>query len=78
MIIPLDDEVLLEKSSEKELSDDDQADTVIATVLKLGPDVKGIKVGDKVIVKALSYDEIEVRRKPYLLTKRQNIRAIIT
>ncbi|MEO8691836.1 MAG: co-chaperone GroES [Candidatus Saccharimonas sp.] len=48
---------------------------VLAEVVAVGPDVKGVKVGDKVIHKSYSATEITIGNVEYLILKEEDILA---
>lgn len=48
---------------------------VVATVKAVGPDVKAVKVGDKILYKEYSTTEIKVDGKEYLVVKEEDVLA---
>lgn len=48
-----------------------------AVVEAVGPDVKGIKKGDKIVYKEYSTTELKVDGKQYLLVKEEDVLATI-
>ncbi len=50
---------------------------VLAVVQAVGPDVKGIKKGDKIIYKEYSTTELKIDAVEYLIVKEEDILATI-
>ena len=48
-----------------------------ATVESIGPDVKNIKVGDKIIFKEYTTTDIKIDNQEYLIVKEEDILATI-
>ena len=48
-----------------------------ATVEAVGPDVKGIKKGDKIIFKEYSTTELKIDGKEYLIVKEEDVLATV-
>jgi chaperonin GroES len=48
-----------------------------ATVEAVGPDVKGIKKGDKIIYKEYSTTELKIDGKEYLIVKEEDVLATV-
>jgi len=59
------------------LPDNAKEKPVMASVVAVGPDVKGVKTGDKVVYKEYSTTELKVDGKEYLLVKEEDILAKI-
>lgn len=59
------------------LPDNAKEKPVAATVEAVGPDVKGIKKGDKILYKEYSTTEIKVEGTEYLIVKEEDILATI-
>lgn len=59
------------------LPDNAKEKPVLADVKAVGPDVKGIKVGDKIIYKEYSTTEIKVDGTEYLLVKEEDVLATV-
>lgn len=49
----------------------------VAKVLKVGKDVKEIKVGDRIVYKSYSTTEVKVEDKEYILVKEEDILATV-
>lgn len=50
---------------------------VLADVKAVGPDVKGIKVGDKIIYKEYSTTELTIDGTEYLIVKEEDVLATV-
>lgn len=50
---------------------------VSATVKAIGPEVKGIKVGDRVVYKEYSVTEFKVDAVEYLIVKEEDVLAVL-
>jgi len=57
------------------LPDNAKEKPVMAEVVAVGPDVKGVKAGDKVVYKEYSTTELKVDGTEYLLVKEEDILA---
>ena len=57
------------------LPDSAKEKAIVATVEAVGPDVKGLKVGDKVVYKEYTVTEIKVDNKEYLILKEEDVLA---
>lgn len=49
----------------------------IAKVLAVGPDIKDLKVGDRIVYGGYSNEDIKIEGKEYVLIKLENIYATI-
>lgn len=59
------------------LTDNAQEKPKIAKVLAVGKDVKQVKVGDRVVFKSYSTNEIKVGAEEYILIKEEDILATV-
>jgi len=59
------------------LPDNAKEKPVLAEVKAVGPDVKGIKVGDKIIYKEYSTTELKIDGVEYLLVKEEDVLATV-
>jgi len=50
---------------------------VLAKVEAVGPDVKGIKVGDKIVYKEYSTTELKIDGTEYLIVKEEDVLATV-
>ena len=83
MIKPLTDRVVakkdqpLEKTKSGILLGEAKESPAYAVVEAVGPDVKSIKKGDKIIFKEYSTTEVELDDEKYLILKEEDILATI-
>lgn len=59
------------------LPDSAKEKPVFATVEAVGPDVKGIKKGDKIVYKEYSTTELKVNDVEYLIVKEEDVLATV-
>ena len=59
------------------LPDNAKEKPVVAEVKAIGPDVKGIKVGDKIIYKEYSTTELTIDATEYLVVKEEDVLATL-
>jgi chaperonin GroES len=59
------------------LPDNAKEKPVLAKVVAVGPDVKGIKIGDKIIYKEYSTTELKVEGTEYLIVKEEDVLATV-
>lgn len=59
------------------LPDNAKEKPVLAVVQAVGPDVKGIKVDDKIIYKEYSTTELTIDRVEYLIIKEEDVLATV-
>ena len=83
-IKPLADRVVAvrEKAASKTASgiylpDGAKEKPVMATVEAVGPDVKGIKIGDRILYKEYSTTEIKIDGVEYLIVKEEDVLATV-
>jgi chaperonin GroES len=83
-IKPLADRVVAVREAQKTqtasgiyLPDNAKEKPVLAEVKAVGPDVKGIKVGDKIIYKEYSTTELTVEGAEYLIVKEEDVLATV-
>ena len=83
-IKPLGDRVVAarEKAPEKTASglylpEDAKEKPVAATVLAVGPDVKHVKVSDKILYKEYSTTEVKINDTDYLIVREEDILGTI-
>lgn len=50
---------------------------VLAIVQAVGPDVKGVKVGEKIVYKEYSTTELKINGTDYLIVKEEDILATV-
>ncbi len=59
------------------LPDSAKEKPAFAVVEAVGPDVKGIKVGDKIVHKDYSATELKIDGKEYLIVKEEDVLATV-
>jgi len=59
------------------LPDNAKEKPVLAEVKAVGPDVKGIKLGDKIVYKEYSTTELTIDGTEYLIVKEEDVLATI-
>jgi chaperonin GroES len=70
-------EVASKTASGLYLPDNAKEKPVMASVVAAGPDVKSIKVGDKIVYKEYSTTELKIDGKEYLIVKEEDVLATI-
>ena len=83
-IKPLADRVVAKKEAETKttasgilLGESNAEKSNIATVESVGPDVKNVKKGDKIIFREYSATEVKVNNDEYLIIKEEDILATL-
>jgi chaperonin GroES len=83
-IKPLADRVVAVREAQKTqtasgiyLPDASKEKPSVAVVQAVGPDVKGIKVGDKIIYKEYSTTELKIDNTEYLIVKEEDVLATV-
>jgi chaperonin GroES len=83
-IKPLADRVVAEREEAQTktasgfyLPDNAKEKPVIAKVVAVGPTVKSLKVGDKIVYKEYSTTELKIDSKEYLIVKEEDVLATI-
>lgn len=59
------------------LPDNAKEKPVMATVEAIGPDVKSLKVGDKIVYKEYSTTELKINDTEYLIVKEEDVLATV-
>ena len=59
------------------LPDNAKEKPVLATVVAIGPDVKSLAIGDKIVYKEYSTTELKIDDKEYLIVKEEDVLATI-
>jgi chaperonin GroES len=59
------------------LPDNAKEKPVVASVVAIGPDVKTIKVGDKILYKEYSTTEVKIDDTEYLIVKAEDVLATL-
>jgi chaperonin GroES len=83
-ITPLSDRVVAqrEEASAKTASglylpDNAKEEPKVARVVAVGPDVKDIKKGDRILFKEYSTTEVKIDREEYLIVKAEDVLATV-
>jgi chaperonin GroES len=83
-IKPLADRVVAERveaaaktASGLYLPDNSKEKPVLAKVVAVGPDVKSLKVGDKIVYKEYSTTELKIEGTEYLIVKEEDVLATV-
>lgn len=74
-VVAVREEVATKTASGIYLPDAAKEKPVLAKVMAIGPDVKGIKVGDRIIYKEYSVTELKVEGTEYLIVKEEDVLA---
>jgi chaperonin GroES len=59
------------------LPDNAKEKPMLATVAAVGPDVKSLKVGDKIVYKEYSTTELKIDGTEYLIVKEEDVLATV-
>jgi chaperonin GroES len=59
------------------LPDNSKEKSTTANVIAVGPTVKGIKIGDKIVYKEYSVTELKIDKKEYLIVKEEDVLATV-
>jgi chaperonin GroES len=59
------------------LPDNAKEKPVLAKVVAIGPDVKALKVGDKIVYKEYSTTELKIDGTEYLIVKEEDVLATV-
>ncbi len=74
-VVAVRDEAKTQTASGIYLPDNAKEKPVLAIVKAVGPDVKGIKVDDKIIYKEYSTTELKIDGVEYLIVKEEDVLA---
>lgn len=74
-VVAVREEIATKTASGIYLPDTAKEKPVLAKVAAIGPDVKGIKVGDRIIYKEYSVTELKVEGTDYLIVKEEDVLA---
>jgi chaperonin GroES len=74
-VVAVRDEPKTQTASGIYLPDNAKEKPMLAAVKAIGPDVKGIKVGDKIIYKEYSTTELKIDGVEYLIVKEEDVLA---
>jgi len=59
------------------LPDNAKEKPVLAKVMAIGPDVKSLKIGDKIVYKEYSTTELKINDIEYLIVKEEDVLATV-
>ena len=76
-VVAVREEVKTQTASGLYLPDSSKEKPVLADVVAVGPTVKDLKVGDKIIYKEYSTTELKVDGKDYLIMKEEDVLATV-
>ena len=76
-VVATREEVKNQTASGLYLPDTAKEKPVIATVVAIGPDVKQVAVGDKIVYKEYATTELKVDQTEYLIVKEEDILATV-
>ncbi len=76
-VVAVREEAQTKTASGLYLPDNAKEKPSLAKVEAIGPDVKGIKVGDKIIYKEYSTTELKIDGTEYLIVKEEDILATV-
>lgn len=76
-VVAMRDAVQTQTASGIYLPDNAKEKPVLAKVVAIGPDVKGIKVNDKIVYKEYSTTELKIDGTEYLIVKEEDILATV-
>lgn len=76
-VVAVREEAQSKTSSGLYLPDNAKEKPVIAKVAAIGPDVKSLKVGDRIIYKEYSTTDLKVEDQEYLIVKEEDVLATI-
>jgi len=76
-VVAVREEALAKTASGLYLPDNAKEKPVIATVVAIGPDVKSLKVGNKIVYKEYSTTELKINDSEYLIVKEEDVLATV-
>ena len=76
-VVAVREEAATKTASGIYLPDNAKEKPVVAKVEAVGPDVKGIKVGDKIVYKEYSTTELKINGTEYLIVKEEDVLATV-
>lgn len=76
-VVAVREEAKTQTASGIYLPDNAKEKPVLAMVAAVGPDVKGIKVGDKIVYKEYSTTELTIDGTEYLIVKEEDVLATV-
>lgn len=76
-VVAVQEAVELKTASGLYLPDNAQEKPVVAKITAVGPDVKFLKIGDKIVYKQYSTTELKVNGIDYLIIKEEDVLATV-
>ncbi len=76
-VVAVREEAQTKTASGLYLPDNAKEKPVIAKVEAIGPDVKSLKVGDRIVYKEYATTDLKVGEKEYLIVKEEDVLATI-
>lgn len=76
-VVAVREEAAAKTASGLYLPDNSKEKPVLAKVVAVGPDVKSLKVGDKIVYKEYSTTELKVEGTEYLIVKEEDVLATV-
>ena len=76
-VVAVREEAKTQTASGLYLPDSSKEKPVVAEVVAVGPTVKNLKVGDKIIYKEYSTTELKIDSKEYLILKEEDVLATV-
>jgi chaperonin GroES len=76
-VVAVREEALAKTASGLYLPDNAKEKPVVAKVVAIGPDVKSLKIGDRIVYKEYSTTDLKVNSEEYLIVKEEDVLATI-
>lgn len=76
-VVAVREEVASKTASGLYLPDNAKEKPVIAKVEAIGPDVKSLKIGDRIVYKEYTTTELKVNDKEFLIVKEEDVLATV-
>lgn len=76
-VVAVKEEAATKTASGLYLPDNAKEKPVLAKVAAVGPDVKSLKVGDRIVYKEYSTTELKVEGTEYLIVKEEDVLATV-
>ncbi len=76
-VVAVREQAIAKTTSGLYLPDNAKEKSVIAKVVAVGPDVKGLKVDDRIIYKEYSTSDLKINNQEYLIVKEEDVLATV-
>ena len=76
-VIATRDEAQTRTASGLYLPDSAKEKAIVATIVSVGPEVKSLKAGDRIVYKEYTTTEIKIEGVEYLVIKEEDILAVV-